>query len=63
MEYTFEEAAKATQPYISALLKKFEDDIRSGVFLGDEAGFLVAKSNIALLATIKTTIFNLAEGE
>lgn len=63
MEYTFEEAAKAVQPYISALLGKFDNDIRAGVFLGDEEGFLVAKNQIALLSKIKTTVLNISEGE
>lgn len=63
MDYTFEEACKATQPYIDALLGKFEQDIHSGVFSGDENGFIILKAQMAMLAKIRTTVLNTTQEE
>lgn len=58
MEPVFKDACKAVQPYFNIIADKFIQDLKDGVFIGDEEDFIKAKHKIELLSQMKQTIIN-----
>lgn len=61
MQPTYEDACKAIRPYFDTFADHFIQELKDGVFMGDESAFIKAKHKIEIITAMKQILINQGE--